>query len=72
MKYTLIIISILALSSCKKTYKCTCTKKDGTVFTESTWKATKKGSEEYKKSCDRQTETYTLQYPLDTPVCTFK
>ncbi|HYD21292.1 MAG TPA: hypothetical protein VEB40_07460 [Flavipsychrobacter sp.] len=72
MKYTLALLAILALASCKKTYKCSCTKKDGTVFTESTWKATKGDQTELEKRCDEQTISYTLQSPLDSPNCVLK
>lgn len=73
MKYLITLCTILAFTSCKKEYKCTCTDKDNGVVSTSNYKSSKNDLSKYTGLCTAQGATYDAEYPNRAPVtCVMK
>ncbi len=73
MKYTITILAILALTSCKKDYTCQCVDKDGYEISTNNYKSTKGDLDAYKTQCTGQAGGFVAQYPDKAPItCTLK
>lgn len=68
MKYTITILAILLLASCKKEYTCQCTDKDGHEVSTSNYKSSKKDLSNYETLCTAQAAGYNLDYPDKAPI----
>ncbi len=68
MKYTITILSILLLTSCKKDYTCKCIDKDGHELYTNTYKVAKKDKSTVENDCKAEVTTLNVQNPTKTPI----
>ena len=69
MKYTITILAILFLASCKKDYKCTCNDKDGHEVSTGNWKYSRSTDvSEITQRCTGEAVGYNIQYPTKAPI----
>lgn len=71
MKYTLLLLTVISLASCKKTYYCNCYTGSGEKIENAIqWEGSKKSVSDAEKHCDFKEVSTRIEYSDTAAYCT--